>query len=90
MLRCLNRMNDLVPGAKVHGKIRLHGTDIYDPTVDVIQLRDKRLGDDELIAIDMDGQQDVLFCGPGDRDRAIAVRNEDIVDVSCEVVIYVN
>jgi Ca2+-binding RTX toxin-like protein len=47
-------------------------------------------GDDELIAIDMDGQQDVLFCGPGDRDRAIAVRNEDVVDWSCEVVIYVN
>jgi phosphate transport system ATP-binding protein len=39
VLRCLNRMNDLVPGAKVHGQIRLHGTDIYDPTVDVIQLR---------------------------------------------------
>jgi phosphate transport system ATP-binding protein len=39
VLRCLNRMNDLVPGAKVHGKIRFHGTDIYDPTVDVIQLR---------------------------------------------------
>jgi phosphate transport system ATP-binding protein len=39
VLRCMNRMNDLVPGAKVHGKIRLHGTDIYDPTVDVIQLR---------------------------------------------------
>src|SRR5919106_6424248 len=39
VLRCLNRMNDLVPGAKVHGKIRLHGTDIYDSTVDVIQLR---------------------------------------------------
>jgi phosphate transport system ATP-binding protein len=39
VLRCLNRMNDLVPGAQVHGKIRLHGTDIYDSTVDVIQLR---------------------------------------------------
>ena len=39
MLRCLNRMNDLVPGAKVHGEIRLHGTDIYDPSVDVIRLR---------------------------------------------------
>jgi phosphate transport system ATP-binding protein len=39
VLRSLNRMNDLVPGAKVHGKICLHGTDIYEPTVDVIQLR---------------------------------------------------
>jgi phosphate transport system ATP-binding protein len=39
VLRCLNRMNDLVPGAKVHGKIDYHGTDIYDPNVDVIRLR---------------------------------------------------
>jgi phosphate transport system ATP-binding protein len=39
VLRCLNRMNDLVPGAKVHGKINYHGTDIYDASVDVIRLR---------------------------------------------------
>ena len=39
VIRCLNRMNDLVPGAKVHGTIRFQGTDIYDPSVDVIQLR---------------------------------------------------
>ena len=28
-LRCLNRMNDLVPGAKIDGKILYHGDDIY-------------------------------------------------------------
>ncbi len=39
VIRCLNRMNDLVPGAKVHGSVRYHGTDIYDPSVDVIRLR---------------------------------------------------
>ena len=44
LLRCFNRMNDVIDGAKVSaGKIRIGGTDIYDPTVDVIQLR-KRVG----------------------------------------------
>jgi phosphate transport system ATP-binding protein len=39
VLRSLNRMNDLVPGAKVHGSIKYHGQDIYDASVDVIRLR---------------------------------------------------
>jgi phosphate transport system ATP-binding protein len=39
VLRCLNRMNDLIPGAKVHGKVSYHGTDIYDSSVDVIRVR---------------------------------------------------
>jgi len=38
-LRCLNRMNDLVPGAKIVGSIKLDGQDIYAPSVDVVQLR---------------------------------------------------
>ncbi|MFZ5817739.1 MAG: phosphate ABC transporter ATP-binding protein PstB [Bacillota bacterium] len=42
-LRCLNRMNDLVPGARVTGTIRLDGEDIYAPQVDVVLLR-KRIG----------------------------------------------
>jgi phosphate transport system ATP-binding protein len=42
-LRCLNRMNDLVPGARVTGSIRLDGEDIYAPHVDVVLLR-KRIG----------------------------------------------
>ena len=39
VLRSLNRMNDLIPGAKVHGAIKYHGQDIYDASVDVIRLR---------------------------------------------------
>jgi phosphate transport system ATP-binding protein len=39
VLRCLNRMNDLIPGAKVHGRVSYHGTDIYAPDVDVIRVR---------------------------------------------------
>jgi len=44
LLRCLNRMNDLIDGAHVSaGQIRIDGVDIYDPRVDVIELR-KRVG----------------------------------------------
>ena len=44
LLRCFNRMNDLVPGARIgSGAIRIHGTDIYGPSVDPIELR-KRVG----------------------------------------------
>ncbi|WP_430429284.1 phosphate ABC transporter ATP-binding protein PstB [Parasphingorhabdus sp.] len=38
-LRCLNRMNDTIPIAKVTGDITLEGEDIYSPTMDVVQLR---------------------------------------------------
>jgi phosphate transport system ATP-binding protein len=38
-LRCLNRMNDLIDGAKMDGTIELDGTDIYDPKVDPVELR---------------------------------------------------
>ncbi len=44
LLRCLNRMNDLIDGAHVSGgQVRIDGVDIYDPRVDVIELR-KRVG----------------------------------------------
>src|SRR3990167_8017388 len=43
LLRCLNRMNDLVDGVRVTGTVRIGGTDIYDPTLDVTELR-KRVG----------------------------------------------
>jgi phosphate transport system ATP-binding protein len=44
LLRCLNRMNDLIDGAHVSaGQIRIDGVNIYDPRVDVIELR-KRVG----------------------------------------------
>ncbi|MET3825807.1 phosphate transport system ATP-binding protein [Sphingomonas sp. PvP055] len=38
-LRTLNRMNDTVPGARIEGDITLDGEDIYDPSMDVVQLR---------------------------------------------------
>ncbi len=38
-LRCLNRMNDTIPGARVTGCIELDGRDIHDPGMDVAQLR---------------------------------------------------
>lgn len=40
-LRCLNRMNDLIYGVKISGTILLDGKNIYDPDVDVVQLRKK-------------------------------------------------
>jgi phosphate transport system ATP-binding protein len=43
LLRCLNRMNDLVDGVRIEGTIRIGGTDVYDPTQDVTELR-KRVG----------------------------------------------
>ena len=38
-LRCLNRMNDTIPGARVTGTILLEGRDIHDRQLDVVQLR---------------------------------------------------
>ena len=38
-LRCLNRMNDTIPSARVSGRIELDGEDITNPAMDVVQLR---------------------------------------------------
>ncbi|MHA8138120.1 phosphate ABC transporter ATP-binding protein PstB [Lactobacillaceae bacterium Scapto_B20] len=38
-LRCLNRINDLIPGVTVTGSIKLDGKDIYAPDVDITSLR---------------------------------------------------
>jgi phosphate transport system ATP-binding protein len=43
LLRCLNRLNDLIDGARVTGAITLDGVSIYDPRLDVTELR-KRVG----------------------------------------------
>jgi phosphate transport system ATP-binding protein len=43
LLRCLNRMNDLVLNTRITGRILLDGNNIYDPATDVIQLR-RRVG----------------------------------------------
>jgi phosphate transport system ATP-binding protein len=42
-IRTLNRMNDVIPGARVEGKILLDGSDIHAPDVDVVELR-RRVG----------------------------------------------
>ena len=42
-LRCLNRMNDLIEGARVEGTILYHGVDLYDEQVDAVEVR-RRIG----------------------------------------------
>jgi phosphate transport system ATP-binding protein len=43
VLRCLNRMNDLIPGARVGGKLTFHGLDLYGPEVSATEVR-RRIG----------------------------------------------
>ncbi len=40
-LRTLNRMNDLIPGTRTEGEAMMDGRNIYDPTVDVVSLRER-------------------------------------------------
>lgn len=40
-LRCLNRMNDLIPNTRVAGELLLDGRDIYSPGIDVVSLRSR-------------------------------------------------
>ncbi len=42
-LRLLNRMNDLVPGTRIEGKVLLHGVNLYDSGISVVELR-RRVG----------------------------------------------
>ena len=43
VLRCLNRMNDLIEGARVEGRVLYHGVDLYDDAVDPVEVR-RRIG----------------------------------------------
>ena len=43
VLRCLNRMNDLIVGARVGGKVLYHGIDLYGPGVSATEVR-RRVG----------------------------------------------
>lgn len=43
VLRCFNRMNDLIPGARISGEISYHGEDLYGDHVDPIEVR-RRIG----------------------------------------------
>jgi phosphate transport system ATP-binding protein len=42
-IRCLNRMNDLVPGVSVTGRLLYHGQDLYGPEADPVEVR-RRIG----------------------------------------------
>lgn len=41
LIRCLNRMNDLIEGVTIEGNIMIDGRDIYDPSIDVTEIRRK-------------------------------------------------
>jgi phosphate transport system ATP-binding protein len=43
VLRCFNRMNDLVESARVEGQLNYHGVDLYDPKVNAVEVR-RRIG----------------------------------------------
>ncbi len=43
VLRCFNRMNDLIESARVEGQVLYHGVDLYDPRIDPVEVR-KRIG----------------------------------------------
>jgi phosphate transport system ATP-binding protein len=43
VLRCLNRMNDLIPGVRVEGRVEYHGNNIYASDVDPVEVR-RRIG----------------------------------------------
>jgi phosphate transport system ATP-binding protein len=43
VLRCFDRMNDLIESARVQGEILYHGVDLYDPRIDPVEVR-KRIG----------------------------------------------
>ena len=42
-IRCLNRMNDLVPGVRIGGRVLYHGEDLYGPEADPVEVR-RRIG----------------------------------------------
>ena len=43
VLRCLNRMNDLIPGARIDGRVNYHGLNLYGPDVSATEVR-RRIG----------------------------------------------
>jgi len=43
VLRSINRMNDLIPGARVEGEVTFHGQQLYDEKVDAVEVR-RRIG----------------------------------------------
>ena len=55
LLRSVNRMNDLIPGARVEGTVTYHGQDIYAPDVDTIEVRSPA----DLFRLDRDALADL-------------------------------
>lgn len=43
VLRCFNRTNDMIPGARVEGRVRYHGHDLYASGIDPVEVR-RRIG----------------------------------------------
>ena len=43
LIRCLNRLNELIDGVTIEGSIKISGADIFDPKLDITELR-KRVG----------------------------------------------
>jgi phosphate transport system ATP-binding protein len=43
IIRCLNRMNDLIPGSRIQGTVEYHGVDLYGADVDPVEVR-RRIG----------------------------------------------
>jgi phosphate transport system ATP-binding protein len=43
VLRCFNRMNDLIVGARVEGTVKYHDVDLYDPAINAVEVR-RRIG----------------------------------------------
>ena len=41
LLRCFNRMNDLIPTARIEGEVRFEDTDLYSPNVDATEIRSR-------------------------------------------------
>jgi phosphate transport system ATP-binding protein len=62
LLRCFNRLSDLTPGLRVHGEVRLRGSSIYAPELDVNVLR-ARVGMlfQEPVVFPADIRENVLF-----------------------------
>lgn len=81
-LRLFNRMNDLITGARVEGNVELDGINIYDKTIDVVELR-KRVGMvfQKPNPFPMSVFENVAF-GPRRHGRNNCVELEDIVERS--------
>ncbi len=79
-LRLLNRMNDLIPSARVRGSVQLDGQDIYGPGTDVVRLR-RRVGMvfQKSTAFPKSIYENVVF-GP----RIAGIHQRSILDEICE------